>query len=233
MDKSLLDNTSRTLSKILSGCSLGFLLFSAAPATAQSNAVHQLGILEADDARFETGNYFDGYEVEGSEGQRVSISLDSSDFDTFLGLFDSDWNLVATNDDAAENNINSYLSTTLPRDDTYTVVATSYEPEAAGDYRMVIRNFSPPQPTATVASENGSGGSVLSALFSIPIVQEMAVDAFFSMFSFGGGSSSSGTNYDHYYNRQPAGSRPSGGMAYPRGSGIHGGGPQHGTRTVR
>ncbi len=185
---------------VLCGCGVGgFLLLTAPtilPAQAQSNTVHQLGVLNANDEQFSTGSYFDSYEIEGSAGQRVSISLDSSDFDALVGLFDSDGNLVATNDDAAEANPNSFISVTLPRDDTYTVVATSYGAQGSGDYRMALRNFSPPSSSRVASSNSSSGQNGWSTLFSIPFVQEMMVDAFSSAFSFGGGDSSYGSDYE-------------------------------------
>ncbi|MEL6900805.1 MAG: PPC domain-containing protein [Cyanobacteria bacterium J06606_4] len=220
------------VSELLAGCSVGCVLLFATSAQAQTNMVHQLGVLSAGDHQFETGSYFDSYEIEGSAGQRVSISLDSSDFNTFLGLFDSEGTLIVTNDDAAEENPNSYISTTLPQSGTYTVVATSHAPEGSGDYRLTMRSFAPPTPTRTTTStaSSGSGWNGLSAFLSMPIVQEVLVDTFFSSMFSSGGSSSSYDSYPYPTTTRP--SRPSGGMARPAGSGIHGGGPQHGTRNA-
>ncbi|MGB3294753.1 MAG: PPC domain-containing protein [Phormidesmis sp.] len=133
---------------IFSGLSVGFLL-TANPARAQSSPpVHKLGVLDAADPQLEDGSYFDSYEIAGSAGQRVSISLDSSEFDTFLGLMDSEGNLLASNDDASDSNPNSYISLTLPADGTYTVVTTSFTPLSSGGYRLSMRNFSAPRATA-------------------------------------------------------------------------------------
>jgi len=217
------------LSRLLGGCGLSGLLLLALPAQAQTNTVHQMGVLGASDEQFSTGSYFDSYKIEGSEGQRVSISLDSSDFDTFLGLLDSDGNLVASNNNAATDNPNSYISTTLPRNDTYTVVATSHGAQSGGDYRMALRNFSPP-PMARTATSGGSGNG-LSALVASPLGQMMMWGMVDSMFSSGGGSSTS-SGYEHYPSQQTTTSPPLRGMVYPSGSGIHGGGPQHGTRNA-
>ena len=133
---------------LLSGLSVG-ILFTTNPAQAQSSPpVHQLGVLNAADPQLEDGSYFDSYEIAGSAGQRVSISLDSSEFDPFLGLMDSEGNLLVSNDDASESNLNSYISFTLPTDGIYTVVATSFDPLSNGGYRLSMRNFSPPASTA-------------------------------------------------------------------------------------
>jgi len=224
----------RMSSKLLGCFGLSCFLAVATPAEAQSNTVHQLGVLGASDTQLKTGSYFDSYEIEGSEGQRVSISLDSSDFDTFLGLFDSDGNLVASNNDAAADNPNSYISTTLPRNDTYTVVATSNAVQGGGDYRMALRNFSPPRLANTAAS--GGSWNGLAALLSIPGVQDMAIEAFSSMFSFGGSSASTTSGYDHYYSQPSTTSQPAYGSSVPPiggNGGLYGNGPQQGTSTVR
>lgn len=168
---------------ILGGLSVGFFL-AANPAQAQSSPpVHKLGVLDAADPQLEDGSYFDSYEIAGSAGQRVSISLDSSEFDTFLGLMDSDGNLLISNDDASESNRNSYISLTLPADDTYTVVTTSFTPLSSGGYRLSMRNFSAPQTTAQ------STQAGLEPVFN-PFVLSL-VGAVLSDFLSGGSSSAS------------------------------------------
>ncbi|MEL6777966.1 MAG: PPC domain-containing protein [Cyanobacteria bacterium J06597_16] len=195
----------RKVSTLLMSCSVLCLLLPVLPAQAQSRTVHQLGILGDSDEQFETGSYFDSYEIEGSEGQRVSISLDSSEFDTVLGLFDSDGNLVATNNDATETNPNSYISTTLPRNGTYTVVAASYSPQTGGDYRMALRNFSPPRPTRT-ASSAGSWDE-WNALAASPLGQMVMWGIVDSMFSSGGGGTSGGASQSLCPYTRPEGGR--------------------------
>lgn len=179
----------KTLYGVLGGCSLGLLTLLLSPAYAQSPTVHQLGVLGADDEQFSSGGYFDSYEIEGSEGQRVTISLDSSDFDAFLGLFDSSGTPIATNNDASESNQNAFISMTLPHDDTYTVVAASSNVEGRGDYRMALRNFSAPQPESTASSSESWG--FWSALIASPLGQEIMWSAVDSMFSSGGSSNQS------------------------------------------
>ena len=183
------------LSRWLGSCGLGCCLLTALPTQAQTNTVHQMGVLGATDEQFSTGSYFDSYKIEGSEGQRVSISLDSSTFDTFLGLLDSDGNLVASNDNAAADNPNSFISTTLPRNDTYTVFATSSVSQSGGDYRMALRNFSPPRVSST---RNNSNQDSSSTLVASPLGQMLVLGfagaLLDSMFSSGG--SSSGSDYE-------------------------------------
>ena len=221
--------------QLLSGASIsGFLLW-ASPIQAQVNVTHQLGVLGPSDQQSDAGRYFDSYQIEGIAGQRISISLDSSDFDTFLGLIDSDHNLVATNDDAASDNLNSYISTVLPQSGTYTVVATSINPNSGGDYRMSMRNFASPQTARN--SRSNVDWQRLNAFFSHPVVQEATISAISSMFSFGGTSSSSSTAYPYppYPNQSATSSQPTGSLSAPPiggDSGLYGGGPQHGTRNA-
>ena len=205
------------------------LLLSALPAQSQT-VTHQLGVLGTGDKQLDTGNFFDSYALEGVEGQRISISLDSSDFDTSLGLFDSEGNPIATNNNAANDNSNSYLSTTLPHSGSYTVVATSHLPQAGGDYRMALRSFAPPATVGRTASSgtSSSGWDSLAALVSIPFVQDMIWDA---MFSSGGTAPSTTSSYD-YYNQPSSTSQPAYGHSAPPVGGFYGNGPQHGTRNA-
>lgn len=74
------------ISAFLGSCSLICFALSATLAQAQMSTEHQLGVLGTDDSQLDTGSYFDTYETEGVEGQRVAISLDSSEFNAFLRL---------------------------------------------------------------------------------------------------------------------------------------------------
>ena len=219
------------VSAFVASCSLICFALSATPADAQMSTEHQLGVLGTGDSQLDTGSYFDTYEIEGVEGQRVSISLDSSEFNAFLGLFDSEGNVIVTNDDAAQENPNSYISATLPRSGAYTVVATSQAAGEYGDYRLALRSFAPPSTvsTATSSSDSGAGMSGLMMLLSIPFVQDIMVDAFSSAFSTGG---SSDPSYDHYYGTSTGSSSPSYGSSAPAVGGFYGNGPQHGTRNA-
>lgn len=155
---------------VLSGFSIGCCLLLASPVKAQSNAVHQLGVLDSADPTLSDGSHFDSYEIAGSAGQRVTISLDSSEFDTFLGLLDSEGNLIASNDDASGSNPNSFTSAVLPNDGTYTVVATSYQPSANGGYRLTMRNFSPPRAASNTSSSYSSSIQPVYNAFLLGIV---------------------------------------------------------------
>lgn len=174
------------ISKVAGCCSLGLFSFFALPAQAQISTEHQLGVLSAGDNQLSMGGYFDNYEIEGVEGQRVSISLDSSDFNAFLVLIDSGGNVIAKNGDAAPENTNSYISATLPRGGAYTVVATSQDAQE-GDYRLVLRKFRPSS-TAVASGQSSSSSGFTEIGANSPWLGLLALGLGAMM--FGGGSDS-------------------------------------------
>jgi Bacterial pre-peptidase C-terminal domain len=84
------------------------------------------------------GSLFDLYTFEGQRGQLVKISVVSPEFDTYLLLLDPDENDTAANDDAQQNNTNSYIEVTLPKTGTYTVVVNGYDSNSRGNYLLTI-----------------------------------------------------------------------------------------------
>jgi S1-C subfamily serine protease len=82
---------------------------------------------------------YEEYTFQGTEGQRVSISLESQDFDTYLIVLDPDGRKIGENDDASSNTMNSALTVTLPSTGTYRVIANTYDSTGRGQYRLNIR----------------------------------------------------------------------------------------------
>ncbi|MGF1517388.1 MAG: pre-peptidase C-terminal domain-containing protein [Nodosilinea sp.] len=77
------------------------------------------------------------YTFEGTAGQQLTITLDSTDFDPVLRLLGPDEAEIAFNDDFG-GSFNSKIIVTLPEDGTYTVVARSFS-DQGGDYDLVVR----------------------------------------------------------------------------------------------
>ncbi|WOD37667.1 pre-peptidase C-terminal domain-containing protein [Nodosilinea sp. E11] len=77
------------------------------------------------------------YTFEGTAGQTMTITLDSTDFDPVLTLRDAEGTEIAFNDDFG-GTLNSKITITLPADGTYTVVARSFSGQG-GDYDLVVR----------------------------------------------------------------------------------------------
>ena len=90
-------------------------------------------------AESENGNRLvDIHQFSGKAGQTISLRLESQDFDPYLVLFDSDGEVIESNDDLSENNKNSGMEITLPYDGEYFVLVTSYEIEGQGDYELSV-----------------------------------------------------------------------------------------------
>jgi hypothetical protein len=87
----------------------------------------------------EDGSLYDIYSFEAKSGQIATISVGSEDFDTYLVLVNSQQEIIAKNDDIAENNTNSELRVVLPNDDTYRVVVNGYDKSDRGNYKITIR----------------------------------------------------------------------------------------------
>jgi hypothetical protein len=98
------------------------------------------GRLTQDDTRRAAGEYSDHYRFSARRGDRVRISLAAEDMDTYLFLQRPDGSQDA-NDDTQENgqpSLNSRIDTVLAEDGDYVIVATTYRPDATGDYRLSL-----------------------------------------------------------------------------------------------
>ncbi|MEM2126207.1 MAG: pre-peptidase C-terminal domain-containing protein, partial [Candidatus Methanosuratincola sp.] len=86
--------------------------------------------------------YADRYLFSGNAGQRIAISLDSSDFDTYLYLLDSNNSVIAQDDDGGPG-LNSRIPPgsgffSLPYTGTYVIEVTSYSGGATGTYSLTL-----------------------------------------------------------------------------------------------
>ena len=79
------------------------------------------------------------YNFEGRSGQSVTISLESTDFDAYVAIFDPNGKLVAENDDASDSTKNAFLSVTLPATGRYRVIVNAYDASGRGRYTLTIR----------------------------------------------------------------------------------------------
>ena len=82
------------------------------------------------------------HKLELKKDQSVVIRLRSGDFDTYLRIEDSDEKQLAENDDEAPNNLNSKLIFTAKKDDTYRIIATTFDGKT-GKYTLTIDPASP------------------------------------------------------------------------------------------
>lgn len=86
------------------------------------------GRLDTDDgtSRIRAGYFADDFIFSGLSGDSVLISAFSTDFDTYLHLYDSQGVLIARNDDFSAETSNSLIGLVLPAGGEYTVEVTSY-----------------------------------------------------------------------------------------------------------
>ena len=136
------------------------------PLSAQPIAIGDTveGALTEDDGTSLNGVPADAWRFEGRAGQRIRIDLASTDFDTYLELFDGANNSLATDDDGGPEGTNSRLIFSLPADGAYVIEARGFT-SATGDYSLSLMEMEPeraPEPLAfgtTLEGEIGEGDS--------------------------------------------------------------------------
>ncbi|MFT4703633.1 MAG: hypothetical protein ACI81R_001325 [Bradymonadia bacterium] len=93
--------------------------------------------LDAGDERLPSGESVDYYTFSGRAGQRLSVEMSSTTFDTYLAMAGPNGE-TAANDDAPGRGTDSVLQLNLPADGSYTLAATSYESGMRGPYAVVF-----------------------------------------------------------------------------------------------
>lgn len=85
------------------------------------------------------GSLYREYTFQGRAGQRVTVTLESSEFDAYLILVGPDEQVVDQNDDVGPENYNSEITATLPATGTYRVIANSYDSSGRGRFLLTVR----------------------------------------------------------------------------------------------
>lgn len=122
------------------------------------------GALTEEDGKNAEGLLADAWRFEGRARQRIRIDMTSTDFDTYLELFDPGNNSLATDDDGGPEGANSRLIFTLPADGAYVIEARAFS-SATGDYSLSLAEMEPeraPEPLAfgtTLEGEIGEADS--------------------------------------------------------------------------
>lgn len=115
-------------------------LATAATGDRQSVAALQTeGLLSGSSPALEDGSLYEEHSFQGNAGQTITISLESSEFDTYLILLGPNDQVIGENDDASPNTLNSTLTITLPVTGTYRIIANAYDAEGQGRYLLTIR----------------------------------------------------------------------------------------------
>lgn len=85
------------------------------------------------------GSLYHEYTFDGTQGQEVTISLESDEFDTYLAIFTPDNKLLEEHDDISQTNTNSLITVTLPTDGAYRIIVNSYDDQGRGQYKLTVK----------------------------------------------------------------------------------------------
>ncbi len=97
------------------------------------------GTLSNQDSRLRDNSLYDEYFFRGQQGQNVTITLTSQDFDTYLLLIDDQGNKIAENDDLSQTNSDSAIRIALPYTGEYRVIVNAYDQRGQGQYQMRVQ----------------------------------------------------------------------------------------------
>ena len=107
----------------------------------QAGEVESGTLTDGDAVRDGDEMYYDYWLYEGRAGERITINLSSSAFDTYLtfGRLDGEtFEEIESNDDAPGDTTDSELGVTLPSAGTYAIRASSYGEGVTGDYVVEV-----------------------------------------------------------------------------------------------
>jgi hypothetical protein len=122
------------------------------------------GQIEEDDAELQDGSFYDAYEFEGRAGERITITLRSGDFDTYLHLMSGETRIA--HDDDGAGGTDSRIVVTLPATGKYLVVANSMEKGKTGGYTLQLESNR--SGVATSAAGEGRAAQ-MAASSSLPV----------------------------------------------------------------
>ncbi|MEN7537824.1 pre-peptidase C-terminal domain-containing protein [Aurantiacibacter flavus] len=94
------------------------------------------GQLAAGDAELDSGEFFDVFTLRGTPGARVVVTMQSSEFDTYLGAVGANDFSAENDDDPNGGGTDSRLELTIPADGALTIAATSYAGAETGHYTI-------------------------------------------------------------------------------------------------
>jgi hypothetical protein len=119
------------------------------------------GRLSQTDLRLGDDSYYDAYRFQGRAGERVTLTMRSSDFDTYLaiGRGSGDAFEEVESDDDGAGGTDSRLEITLPASGEYEVHANSLSRNVTGAYTLLL------------SSGGGGGGGTVAGAASISLGQ--------------------------------------------------------------
>ncbi|MFT3729753.1 MAG: caspase family protein [Terricaulis sp.] len=118
------------------------------------------GELRSGDSTLQSGEFADSYTFRGRAGQRIDVTMQSTEFDPYVMVRGNGVN--EDNDDAAPGDTqHSHLVVTLPADGDYTITATSFQSGEHGRYQLAV---GPAGATADTASSGRADDSNAASL---------------------------------------------------------------------
>lgn len=104
-----------------------------------SYILSESGILNYQDGRLQDNSFYDEYTFSANQGQAVTITLTSQDFDAYLLLIDNQGRKIAENDDISPRNSNAAIHIELPYTGNYRVIVNTYDQTGQGSYQMRVQ----------------------------------------------------------------------------------------------
>lgn len=95
------------------------------------------GTLDAGDPTLEDGSWAEVWEIDGQQGQTITIRLQSEAFDSFLYVTGPELGGVITDDDSG-GELHSQITFTFPATGTYRIIASSVESGTSGAYTLTV-----------------------------------------------------------------------------------------------
>lgn len=111
------------------------------PATPSSKSIllDKQGELITGDKILPTDNsLYDEYTFEGKKDQKITVKVESKEFDTYLAIFTPAGDLLAEHDDISQQDSNSAISVTLTADGTYRLIINAYDKDGKGKYTLKV-----------------------------------------------------------------------------------------------
>ncbi len=102
------------------------------------NENHSGTIDSSDPAHEQDGSNYDEYTFSTNSGNRIVVTMESTEVDAFLHLFGPDGNQVAQNDDYNSDNTNSQITFNATESGTYKVWANTLSAGETGAYTLRI-----------------------------------------------------------------------------------------------
>lgn len=132
------------MSRVTAASAVGALVLGLAAAATPAQAQQQIAIgqamagsLTVSDLQWSDGARYDPYIFYGQAGQYVTITMQSTDFDSYLLLMDQAGNQLAYNDDGG-GGLNAQIGMALPMTGTYRIIAKAYRSNVFGNYSLML-----------------------------------------------------------------------------------------------